>query len=106
MTAAEAAARLGQAGALIAELRRSLSRSPDIDLVPLLGAVENACHVVATLPAAEVRALLPQVVALLDDVESLERALEAAHTSTGDELGDLARAQHASAAYGRKPRRP
>lgn len=102
----DAADRLATAGAMVAAMRRNLAADADTDLAPLLGAVEDACRAVTGLPAGDVQPLMPRVIALLADVEVLERALEATRKAAGEDLGGLARARRASAAYGRAPRRP
>lgn len=97
--------RLTAASALVAAMRRGLAESPDADLSPLLTAVESACNAIATLAPIEARDLLPRVIALLDDIEALERELDALRKSAGGTLDGLARSRRAQAAYGAPPRR-
>ncbi|MBM3585659.1 MAG: hypothetical protein FJX36_14965 [Alphaproteobacteria bacterium] len=77
MTIDLAAQRLESAHGLVAAIRQTIKESPETDLQPLLAVVETACNVVAGLAPAEARGLLSRVVALLDDVEALERDLDA-----------------------------
>jgi uncharacterized protein Yka (UPF0111/DUF47 family) len=100
MNSTQAASRLDAAAHLIAAMRRSIGESPDADLAPLLGAVEAACNAIAVLTPQDARDLLPRVVALLDDVESLERELDTIRKDAKDRLNGMARQRQANSAYG------
>jgi hypothetical protein len=100
VSASQAASRLDVTAQLIAAMRRSIGESHDADLAPLLGAVEAACNAIAGLTPEDARALLPRVVALLDDVEALERELDAVRKDAQDRLSGMARRRQANSAYG------
>jgi uncharacterized protein Yka (UPF0111/DUF47 family) len=95
-----AAQRLEQAHSLVSAIRQTLKETPETDLQPLLAAVETACNAVAGLAPADARGLLGRVVALLDDVEALERDLDTLRQEAGQRLKDMARTRQANEAYG------
>ncbi|MEX2649280.1 MAG: hypothetical protein WD673_09730 [Alphaproteobacteria bacterium] len=105
MTTPVASSNLTAASDLVAAMRRELGRDADADLSPLLGVVEAACQSIGALPRDEARALLPRVVALLDEVEALERELDAVRDKTKRQLSGLAQHRQADSAYRGGPRR-
>ncbi len=105
MTTRVAARKLTAASDLVAAMRRELGRDADADLAPLLGVVEAACEAIGALSRDDARALLPRVVALLDEVDALERDLDAVRDTTKRRLSGLAQHRQADSAYRGGPRR-
>ncbi len=97
--AEELKARLAEAGATIAVARRALDEGKIVDLDGLEQHVDITCEGIAALPGAEGQELKPPMLALIDGLEQLSKALGQDHGRTRAALNKLSDRQRAQSAY-------
>jgi hypothetical protein len=100
MTAShEIMAELQAVGGVIARAEAGLAAGALFDLAPLEGLIEDLCHRIEGLSAAEGRRVQPELLALVDDFGRLGRAIESKMAELKAEMGDAAGRRAAVSAY-------
>ena len=100
--AEELRARLTEASATIEVARRALGEGKIVSLDGLEAHVDMTCQGITALPKAEGQALQPTMLALIDGLEQLSRALGRDHGETKSALNKLSNRERAQAAYASK----
>ena len=97
--AAELKARLAEASATIDVARRSLDEGKIVSLDGLEAHVDITCKGITILPKADGKELQPPMLALIDGLELLSKALGHDHRQTKSALNKLSNRERAQSAY-------
>ena len=92
-------ARLSEANATIETARRALGEGKVVNLDGLEEHVDITCRGITALPGKQGRALQPPMLALIDGLEQLSKALAADHRQTESALAGLSDRERAQSAY-------
>ena len=92
-------ARLAEANATIEMARRALGEGKIVSLEGLEEHVDMTCQRISTLPREEGQALQPPMLALIDGLEQLSKALGEDHRQTESALNGLSDRERAQSAY-------
>ena len=92
-------ARLSEANATIEVARYALSEGKIVSLDGLEEHVDITCREITALPREEGQALQPTMLALIDGLEQLTKALGEDHRQTESALNDLSDREQAQSAY-------
>ncbi len=92
-------ARLAEANATIEVARRALGEGKIVNLNGLEEHVDMTCRGITALPGEQGRALQPPMLALIDGLEQLSKALGADHRQTASALNGLSERERAQSAY-------
>ena len=98
-TAQDLKTRLSEASATIEVARRALGEGRIVSLDGLEDHVDMTCRGITTLPREHGEALQPPMLALIDSLEQLSKALAADHRQTGSALNGLSDRERAQSAY-------
>ncbi len=93
--------KLGEIGGIIRRARAGMNSGEPVDLQGLDETVGALCAAVAELPREQAEALRPKLVALKDDLDTLETAVREAHAELGRELKAVSARSQALNAYTR-----
>ncbi len=99
MIVEELKARLAEASSTIAVARCALDDGKIVSLEGLEVHVDDTCKGITGLPRTESEELQPAMLALVDDLEQLSRALGQDHRQTEAALNNLSDRQRAQSAY-------
>ena len=100
MTAASIAKDVQEVAAMVEAARAVVATGDLVDLDGLDARVARIMGEVKTVPARERRAIKPALIALIDSVTAMERAIVEKRDAIAHDLADLARRRRAVAAYG------
>ncbi len=92
-------ARLSEANATIETARRALGEGKIVSLEGLEEHVDITCQGITALPREEGQALRPTMLALIDGLEQLSKALGDDHRQTESALNGLSDRERAQSAY-------
>ena len=92
-------ARLAEADATIEMARRALGEGKIVSLEGLEEHVDVTCQGITALPGEEGRVLQPPMLALIDGLEQLSKALATDHRQTKSALNGLSDRERAQSAY-------
>ncbi|QQP88809.1 hypothetical protein IGS68_22780 [Skermanella sp. TT6] len=90
----------------VADAQVALAGGGVIDLAGLDDRIAAICAALETRPPEAARALLPRLLALVEDLNGLSAACDKVRADTSIELERVATRNRASLAYGRKPEPP
>lgn len=89
-----------QLSAIVARANSEIADGAVIDMAPLESAVQAVCTRIGGLPPDQGAGYRAGLVALLDDLGSLQRKVELGLEALAGELGDSAKRRQAVSAYG------
>lgn len=99
MISQELKSRLAEANATIAVAHRALGEGKIVSLDGLETHVDITCKAIVELPRDEGQALRPAMMALIDGLDQLTKALEQDHGETKSSLNSLSDRERAQSAY-------
>lgn len=89
-----------QLSAIVARANSEIAGGAVIDMAPLESAVQAVCTRIGSLPPDQGAGYRAGLVALLDDLATLQRKVEIGLDALAGELGDSAKRRRAVSAYG------
>ena len=92
-------ARLAEANATIAVARRALDEGKIVNLEGLEAHVDETCHGIVELPRSEGQELRPAMLALIDGLDQLSKALDKERVQTKVDIDKLSDRQRGHSAY-------
>ncbi len=103
MTIAEARDAMTDVKRTLAIARDRLDHGAEVDIAPLMPALDRLVETVAALPRETAIALKNELIGLYSELDSFGEELSEAHEALAKQLKGLSAGSRAASAYGRKP---